>query len=642
MTAPVINQELVIHVFSPLDGPHAETAYEQVRRLWSGCRIRLGMTEPIPREQAWTAPPESHLALRADGIVAAQEDPGTSRQAVLRRVHDVVVLSVALAQPLPEGCRRPSATPVNQPPGRPMGWAEWGQLWSQASAPDADATLGEAHMFLARVPGEGVGTFAATTALGQAVEPLLPYREDRAREWWRRGATTSSGFAVWDLSPGETDRIREFVILAAGDRDDELSAWTWSDGTTAFPLLARYLLHMAKLRYEARLLDSWAQGPRGGDIGQMLAELSVALAPDAPHPGKAKLLRSQLSRLRGEENRLQALEADLERLSRTVAIARDNAAGAAGPEAGEGAAGMFVADQALARWLTQQLDDYLGYLRIDLGQTRRARELAAEELEQATTAGPSDADASRPVALAEQPGGGSGSPAHPDKARRVFVVYGRDSKLTSRFFDLLRAVDLRPLEWETLVQATGRATPSLAEVVAGAPHLAQATLVLLSPDDVVELHSDLVLDGDAPQDRDRGAQARPNVLFELGLALMAYPDNTVIVEVGQLRPLSDLAGLNVIRFDGSGPAIRKVLHRLEVAGCAVDYSAVDWLDPERFADLPTYRRGPDDHRTLESLEEIPDARQVDAMDVSRGNHDPQFVADKPEPGVRHEREQDEA
>ena len=178
----------------------------------------------------------------------------------------------------------------------------------------------------------------------------------------------------------------------------------------------------------------------------------------------------------------------------------------------------------------------------------------------------------------------------------MFVVHGRDTKLTSRFYDLLRAVELRPLEWETLVKATGSATPSLGEVVAGAPHLAQATLVLLSPDDIVELHSDLLLDKDVPQERGRLGQARPNVLFELGLALMAYPHNTVIVEVGRMRPLSDLGGLNVIRFDGSAPAIKKVLNRLEVAGCVVDYSGVDWLDSGRFADLRTYQRGPDNHK----------------------------------------------
>jgi predicted nucleotide-binding protein len=628
-----MNSELVVHVFWPLDGPAAATAYQQVRRLWTACSSRLGMTKPIPGELASTVPPESHLALGADGVLAAQESLDASRQAVLRRVHDVVILSVALAQPLPDGLRRPPAVRLNEPPspqapmGRPMGWAEWGQLWSQASAAGTDAALGEARLFLARGPGERTGAIGATPELGEPLEQLLPYREDRAREWWRRGTTTSSGFAVWDLSRGDTARTREIVVIAAEDRDDELSAWAWSDGTTELSPFARYLLHAAKLRYEARLLDSWAQGPRGGDIGEMLAELSVALDPDAPHPDKAGLLRSQLSRLRGEEDRLKALEADLERLSRTVTIARDNLVGASGPDAGAGAQGIFAADQALGRWLTLQIDDYLGYLRIDLGQTRHARERAAEELEQTISAEASGGDVSR------QSGAKSGASAGTDIARRVFVVYGRDSRLTRRFFDLLRAADLRPLEWETLVEATGRATPSLAEVVALAPHLAQATLVLLSPDDIVELHSDLASDGDPLQERGLGAQARPNVLFELGLAMMAYPDRTVIVEVGQMRLPSDLAGLNVIRFDGSATAIRKVLHRLEMADCVVDLSGQDWLDETRFADLPAYQRGPSTHRArdLEGLEKIPQPRQIDSVDVTGGNDDPQLVANEPEP-----------
>jgi predicted nucleotide-binding protein len=484
-----------------------------------------------------------------------------------------------------------------------MGWSEWGQLWSRASAGGTSALLGEARLFLARVPGDATGAIAATPALGQLLEPLLPYREDRARDWWRRGTTTSAGYAVWDTSPGDTGPGRDIVAVAAAGRGDELSAWAWSDGPAELAPFTRYLLHAAKLRYEARLLESWQQRQPGADIAQTLAELSAALAPEAARPGQAGLLRSWVSRLRGEERRLQALEADLERLSRTVAIARDNLAAAAGPDAGQDGAGMFAADRALGQWLTLQLDDDLGYLRIDLAQTRRARELAVEEAEEAEalhSAGPAEtaeaAATPRPASRGRRDEEAGASPL-PDTARRVFVVYGRDSTLTTRFFDLLRAVDLRPMEWETLVQATGRAAPSLAEVVARAPHLAQATLVLLSPDDIVELHSDLALAGDAPHERAKGAQARPNVLFELGMALMAYPDKTVIVEIGDLRPLSDLAGINVIRFDGSATAIKKVLSRLKLAGCAVDYSAQDWLDPDRFADLQTYRRGPGTHRT---------------------------------------------
>jgi predicted nucleotide-binding protein len=597
MSVDIIDQELVIHIFAPLDGPAAATAYQQVRQLWMACR-RLGMTESIPGIAAPAIPPDPRPGLPSDVVAAAQGGPDGSRQVVLRGVHDVLDLSVALAQPRPEGISRPRDQVRSQ---RPMGWAEWGQLWSHASAPGADAALGEARLYLARVRAGGTGAVSATTALGRALDPLLPYREDRAREWWRRGTTTSAGYAVWDLSPADMDSVREIVVVAAADREHELSAWTWSDGTTDLPLFARYLMHAAKLRYEARLLDSWGNGPRDSDLGEMLAELNVALAPDAHYPGQADLLRSRLSRLGGQEDRLKSLEADLERMVRTVAIARDNLSGAAGPDAGDDESGLFAADQALARWLIQQLDDDLCYLRIDLAQTKRARERAAEELAQAAPAesarvspavpGAADAEMVTVPSSADQTGGGDVT------KRKVFVVYGRDTDLTRRFFDLLRAVDLWPLEWEQLVSATGRATPALAEVVAGAPHLAQATLVLFSADDIVELHSDLYLAGDEPQERGRSAQARPNVLFELGLALMAYPDSTVIVEVGHMRPMSDLAGLNVIRFDGSTAAIKKVLHRLEIAGCAVDYSGTDWTDSGRFAGLSAFGRGPDTHRT---------------------------------------------
>ena len=175
-----------------------------------------------------------------------------------------------------------------------------------------------------------------------------------------------------------------------------------------------------------------------------------------------------------------------------------------------------------------------------------------------------------------------------DIRRRVFVIHGRDNALATRFYDLLRAVDLRPLEWDNLIEAAGGAALSLTDVVARAPGLAQATLVLLSPDNTVELDADPALADDIPLERAPARQARPNVLFELGLVQMAYPGRTVIVEVGNVPPLSDLAGLNVIRFDGSVQAIRKVLSRLEVAGCAVDYSGTDWMDSGRFTGLRAF------------------------------------------------------
>jgi predicted nucleotide-binding protein len=245
---------------------------------------------------------------------------------------------------------------------------------------------------------------------------------------------------------------------------------------------------------------------------------------------------------------------------------------------------MFAADRALARFLTGQVASDREYLEIELSRTGSALRAVADEFKQARSSG-ADQDEDRTQRQA--------GPAAADITRRVFVVYGRDSALTQGFFDLLYAVGLEPLEWEKLVRPTGTTLPYLGQVVQNAPHLAQATLVLLSPDDIVELHPDLVKADDHEHEQAKSGQARPNVLFELGLAFMAYPEQTIIVEAGMMRPIADLAGLNVIKFDGSAIAVKKVLDRLQQAGCPADTSGTGWLNPGRFADLATYCRGPE-------------------------------------------------
>jgi predicted nucleotide-binding protein len=174
----------------------------------------------------------------------------------------------------------------------------------------------------------------------------------------------------------------------------------------------------------------------------------------------------------------------------------------------------------------------------------------------------------------------------------VFVIHGRDEHFRESLFDLLRAVDLRPLEWETLVSETRNGVPSLLDVVQTALRRAQAVVVLLTPDDIVQLHPALH-ECDEPSVETRPAmQPRPNVLIELGMALMRCPDRTIIIEVGDLRPVADLGGLNVIRFDRGEVALGKLVQRLKNAGCPVDDSGADWRSPKRFVNLDTYNRRP--------------------------------------------------
>jgi predicted nucleotide-binding protein len=181
--------------------------------------------------------------------------------------------------------------------------------------------------------------------------------------------------------------------------------------------------------------------------------------------------------------------------------------------------------------------------------------------------------------------------------RRVFVACGRDEAVRERMFDFLRALDLRPWEWEPLVAASRNAVPFLGDVVRRAPTQAQATLVLMTPDDVVQLHPHLRGVDDPDYETGQSCQPRANVLIELGLALMASPKRTIIVELGALRPIADLGGRNVIRFDGSPGAAAKLVERLRIAGCAIDDRGGDWRNPGRFTDLDAYRRRPPQHPT---------------------------------------------
>jgi predicted nucleotide-binding protein len=573
----VVDQEFIVHLFAPLDGPRSAEAYAQLGRIWTACGDQLGMSgRDTPGLPAAVLPTLAEIGRSAtDSVLAFQEGRADIRQAVLRRSHDVLNLSVALAAD--------AASPPR------TGWKDYAALWARASQPPAGALLGEAHVYLARTAPGKAGATQASAELGETLESLLPYREDRPGRWHQRGITTTEGFALWDTGVADTRVVREIVLVAAADRDEELSAWAWSDRSPAMPPFGRYLMHAAKLRYEARLLETWHRtAASDGDAGSLVTELNAMLAPEQLDRESATLLASLRDRLRAQEHRLTLLDGDMASLEQTVAVARQNLAAQPGCGPADGTAGMFAADQSLARYIGGQVSSDRRYLQIDLSRAKSTRELATEAL--ARLNGQATA---RP-----RPAAGEGAPeAEADVTRRVFVVYGRDGALVRGFFDLLYVVGLQPLEWERLVGFTEMAAPPLADVVRAAPRHAQANLVLLSPDDIVELHPDLFQAGDRAYERDRSMQARPNVLFELGLAYMANPERTVIVEIGELRPIADLAGLNVIHFDGSPMAVKKIIGRLAKAGCPADTSGEHWLDTTRFAELQTYRRGPGTART---------------------------------------------
>jgi predicted nucleotide-binding protein len=159
------------------------------------------------------------------------------------------------------------------------------------------------------------------------------------------------------------------------------------------------------------------------------------------------------------------------------------------------------------------------------------------------------------------------------KPRNVFVISGRDKRLRDGMFTFLRSLDLIPMEWSHLVE---KGSPYIGQVLNTAFTNAQAVVVLLTPDDLAQLRPELRGTEEPDHEIKLTPQARPNVLFEAGMAMATNEDRTILVEIGKLRPFSDIAGRHTIRMDNSSQKRNDLASRLIKAGCPVNLSGSDW------------------------------------------------------------------
>ena len=160
--------------------------------------------------------------------------------------------------------------------------------------------------------------------------------------------------------------------------------------------------------------------------------------------------------------------------------------------------------------------------------------------------------------------------------RKVFVVHGRNTTARDAMFGFLRALGLQPIEWTQAVAMTQQGSPYIGQILDVAFDVAQAIVVLMTPDEITYLRQEYA-SGDDDDDTRPAAQARPNVLFEAGLALGRSPDRTILVELGRVRSFSDVAGRHALRLKGDVEGRKDLAERLRTAGCAVDLSGSDWL-----------------------------------------------------------------
>lgn len=259
-----------------------------------------------------------------------------------------------------------------------------------------------------------------------------------------------------------------------------------------------------------------------------------------------------------------------------------------------------ISDRHLSRLVTQKQNDLLSSRTIALLAVARDKGVAINSLATpddlaelralAGTAAPkiveAQASPARPASRVRPAPTRSSTPINRKSTRRgrkIFVVYGRDDQLRKDLFAFLRSLGLEPMEWTKGIAATKTGSPTVMQIIDAIFEQAVAAVVLLSPDDEAQLKAKFHRGSDPEYEKKLTGQARPNVLFEAGIAYGRHPEATVIVQVGRVKPFTDIGGLHISHLSNSPESRSDFVQKLINANAQVDTSGTDWYTTGDFS-----------------------------------------------------------
>ena len=353
-TPALQGHELVAHVFLPVGRP-ADHAIALA--LWDRAVAEFALSEPIaahPHELQAAPPPVAD----GESLLAARAGPAAGmHQIVARRVHDVLCVSLVCA---------PQATD---------GWEELDERWRRVAVATSSDVLGSVRIRQARLlDPHGRPADVDPDALAAPDGPLR----------WIGGPVEPEPrigpVVIWEALDDCADqtaldgrRDRELVVLAAADRDPQLSAFTWSRGGRRLTPFGNYLLHAAKLRYVVRTRSTTVRAlPRlrtlvDGAYAELNPHVRAGRIPD----GAAQATRDTLTELAAADLELTTRRGLLGELRTSVEAAETNMGRYAGRDR---TAEPFADDSAVATWLHEQIGHDLAHVE---GPRTRLRGLVA-------------------------------------------------------------------------------------------------------------------------------------------------------------------------------------------------------------------------------------------------------------------------
>ncbi|MEU4446086.1 CATRA conflict system CASPASE/TPR repeat-associated protein [Actinosynnema sp. NPDC050801] len=339
MTGPVVaEQELVAHFYAV--GDAQETT---LRAMWARCGRLLGADEPIRSTGLPVELPDLRLLPSTVGsaLLGARQDHERNVQALVRREHEVLNLSVLLAE-------RPGHS-----------WRDFDGLVEALSDDFHEPLMGSVRLYLG-ISGEVVEESRSRADLSA----LLP-RADLTPGWWHEGVAAGPGLALWETgSTTDSRAVRRFMVLAEPARRPFLSSWTWSDaGAAHLPPFARYLMHVAKIRDQLRVRRNYP------DTAELCRRAEAVLSEyDAASAVPAATLVALIK-----------TSSFLRIMRKSVVISWQNARTALGGELPSSRGHTaFTRDEALATWFANQLGDDADYLDGYEQDMRRVKELQGD------------------------------------------------------------------------------------------------------------------------------------------------------------------------------------------------------------------------------------------------------------------------
>jgi hypothetical protein len=160
-------------------------------------------------------------------------------------------------------------------------------------------------------------------------------------------------------------------------------------------------------------------------------------------------------------------------------------------------------------------------------------------------------------------------------AKTVFIIYGRDSDAHDELVKFIRAVGLDELPFEAVADGLGP-NPFIADVVITGIQKADAVIALFTPDEQAVLYDPQSGRSLSREERGSRWQARPNVMFEAGVAFGHSKREPILTVLGaDVSLFSDVAGKHFIRLEAS-KAKRQLFNRLNAIVGPLAPTATDW------------------------------------------------------------------